>query len=283
MARIRSIKPELLEDEKVARLTHLEYRVFVSSFLLADDYGNFRAAPERIHGSVLWAHPREGLAKALERLAIVGLLVFYMVADQLYVHIAGWEKHQKVDHPGKPLCPALTPDSRLSREALARILDPLAPDLDQDHDLGSGPLLSLPPKQSDPDQTRADSEPHASVPLTGHSLRKIFADVRSRFVGGFTWQTPAVAGGKDATMAEIINADPAARADVVPTIELLFKLAKEGKAGDKSQEILDDGSFAFGTWCSKWASLRGRVHGKTTSAASTFVPRPFPSAAKAGA
>jgi len=123
------------------------------------------------------------------------------------------------------------------------------------------------PFRGDPDQTRPESTGRANGPLTGLSVRQIFSEVRSRMVGGLPWQVPRVAEGKDATMAEIINADPAARADVAPTIELLFKLAKAGAAGDKSQQILDDGSFAFGTWCSKWTALRERVHGKARVAA----------------
>ncbi len=134
MPRIRTIKPELLEDEKVAALSHLEWRLFVSCLLLADDYGNFRAAPARIHGSALWAHPREDLAKALEALATTTLVIFYVVEGQSYAHIAGWEKHQKVDHPGKPLCPALTAVSRDTRETLAKIPETLAPDRDRDRD-----------------------------------------------------------------------------------------------------------------------------------------------------
>lgn len=103
--------------------------------------------------------------------------------------------------------------------------------------------------------------------LTGFSLRKIFSEVRSRVVGGMPWQTPRVAEGKDASMAELINADQAALADVVPTIELLFKLAKAGRAGDRSDVVLRDGSFAFGAWCSQWTALREQLHGKGPDAA----------------
>lgn len=140
----------------------------------------------------------------------------------------------------------------------------------QDHDLSLG-------SRSDLSQTRAKSEPRAIAlkdgPLTGHELRRVFSLVRERDLpGSLAWVTPAVAGGKDSTMAEVVNDNPEARVDVIPTMAMLFRLAKEGKAGDKSQEILDDGSFAFGTWCSKWTSLRERLHGKTTRASA--VPQP---------
>ena len=41
--RIRSIKPELLDDEVAAGLSDAAWRLFVSSWILADDHGCFRA------------------------------------------------------------------------------------------------------------------------------------------------------------------------------------------------------------------------------------------------
>jgi len=106
MARIRSAKPELLVDEKTGPLAHDTWRLFVSSWLLADDYGNFRASPLLIHGNVFWAHPGADVPRMLRELGNVGLLSFYSVNGQRYAHINGWPKHQKVDHPGAPLCPS---------------------------------------------------------------------------------------------------------------------------------------------------------------------------------
>jgi hypothetical protein len=123
---------------------------------------------------------------------------------------------------------------------------------------------SLPFSSQSGSDARAESETGASrSPMTGHRLRSLFAEVRSRLVGGLPWQVPRVAEGKDASMAEIVNGDPDAPADVVPTMELLFKLAKGGKAGAKSADIMRDGSFAFGAWCSQWTALRERLHGKS--------------------
>lgn len=123
MARIRSIKPELLEDEKTAKLSHLEWRLFVSLLLLADDYGNFRASPGRIQGAAFWGRSEGDVSAALETLSRERLIRLYSVDGQAYGHVRGWSKHQKVDHPGKPSCPAppeetATP-SRESRESLA--------------------------------------------------------------------------------------------------------------------------------------------------------------------
>lgn len=105
--RIRSIKPEILDDEKTAALSHLEWRLFVSVWLIADDYGNFRGDPTFVMGQVLWAagETRDAVRKALETLARVSLLTPYTVRGQSYCHVNGWDKHQKVSHAGKPRMP----------------------------------------------------------------------------------------------------------------------------------------------------------------------------------
>lgn len=150
--RIRSIKPEILEDEKVAFLDHLAYRLFVGTWLVADDYGNLRADPGYLRGQIVWAsrESREDVAKALDTLVEVSLLVRYSVRGQVYLHIKNWDRHQKVDKPGKPRMPgpadnddsAIREDtnhSRGSREGLARArrnpeTDLRPPTSDQDHD-----------------------------------------------------------------------------------------------------------------------------------------------------
>jgi hypothetical protein len=152
--RIRSIKPEILEDEKTAGLCHVEWRLFVSLWLISDDYGNLRGDPDYVRGQCLWAtrETRETVANALEGLASVSLVSRYAVRGQSYLHIAGWDKHQKVDKPGKARMPgpeqadgeslqAGTLHSRDSRETLEESSrdsrDTLAPDLrppTSDHD-----------------------------------------------------------------------------------------------------------------------------------------------------
>ena len=107
MGRIRSIKPEILDDAKTAELGHLEWRLFVSMFVMADDYGNLRGHPSQLKGVALWGtkdSPKE-VGDAVAKLVQVGLLISYRVGGQGYLHIAGWSKHQLVKHPGKPLMP----------------------------------------------------------------------------------------------------------------------------------------------------------------------------------
>lgn len=146
MARIRSIKPELLEDERTALLTNGEWRLFVSLLLLADDYGNLRANPKQIDGAVFWGTTeRMGVQGMLVVLQDAGLIRLYHVRGQTYAHLCGWSKHQKVDKPGNPLCPGpeaaeqvKSLDSPNPRESLANdsreVREPLATDLDLDLD-----------------------------------------------------------------------------------------------------------------------------------------------------
>jgi hypothetical protein len=103
--RIRSIKPEILEDEKTARLSDREWRLFVSMFSLADDYGNLRGSAEWISGQTLWAFGMPVISSELEHIEELGLVESYDVAGQRYLHITNWGKHQKVDNPGKPRVP----------------------------------------------------------------------------------------------------------------------------------------------------------------------------------
>lgn len=118
--RIRSIKPEILEDEKTAALSHLAWRLFVSLWLIADDFGNLRGDPVYVLGQTLWAtnETRKTIDGALNEMAAIGLIVRYRVRGQSYCHIAGWAKHQKVTHIGKPRVPGPNEsDPELPRDA----------------------------------------------------------------------------------------------------------------------------------------------------------------------
>ena len=101
--RIRTLKPEMIEDTKTASLSHLEWRLFVSLILLADDYGNLRAETAYLRGQALWAceTPMDDVQNALNKLARVQLTTTYRVRGQNYLHLTTWDRHQKVDKPGK--------------------------------------------------------------------------------------------------------------------------------------------------------------------------------------
>jgi hypothetical protein len=103
--RIRTIKPELLDDAKTAKLTDRQWRLFVSLLLLADDYGNMHGDVRRIDAAVFWGSSGDSAELLLSELKGVGLIQQYEVGGQAYIHLTGWTKHQKVDKPGKPRVP----------------------------------------------------------------------------------------------------------------------------------------------------------------------------------
>jgi hypothetical protein len=166
MRRIRSIKPEILEDEVVACLPHLQWRLFVSLWLLADDYGNLRGRAAMIRGAALWAC-EEGdpqVQQALDALAALGLLRPYTVRGQTYLHIEGWERHQRVDKPGKPAVPGPLEDSREPRENSRGVREdvenhrePVATDRDLDLDLDQE-------REGSASASRAPSRPRPADP-----------------------------------------------------------------------------------------------------------------------
>lgn len=103
--RIRTIKPELLEDAVSAGLSDMAFRIFISTILLADDYGRLRAETGWLMGQIYWARSVqvEDFIAAIAELE--RLVQIYEVNGQRYASIRNWGKHQKVSHPGKPRIP----------------------------------------------------------------------------------------------------------------------------------------------------------------------------------
>ena len=104
--RIRTLKPEILDDEKVAPLSDTAFRLFTSLVILADDHGNARADVRWIQGQIWWAHgDPPNVLFALVELYRASLIEVYAVRGGTYVHLRGWEKHQRIDNAGKNRVP----------------------------------------------------------------------------------------------------------------------------------------------------------------------------------
>ena len=149
--RIRSIKPELLDDAMTAGLTDTAFRLFIGSVLLADDYGDLRWEPAWLRAQVFWKTERAlaEVESSVRELQEARLVLPYVVADQRYAAIRNWAKHQKVDKPGKPRIPGppetLAEPSRDSRESLATDLRSPTPISDREQD--QEPREPVPPDQ----------------------------------------------------------------------------------------------------------------------------------------
>lgn len=148
--RIRTIKPEWLEDEELAAASDEARVLSVALILMSDDHGRGRASIATIAAET-WryalerndgADAPEVLAKAsraLRELVDMGFVRLYSVRAQRYFEIHNWKKHQKVDKPSAPRVPApeeqetsekshiretLATHSRVSSDTLATDLDP---------------------------------------------------------------------------------------------------------------------------------------------------------------
>lgn len=107
--RIRSIKPEWLEDERLAAAGDDVRVLSIGLILLADDHGNGRAHPLYL-ASHVWPYgeAHESLTKITRGLAVLaamGFVTVYESGGQRYFHIRNWQKHQKVQHPSGPRVP----------------------------------------------------------------------------------------------------------------------------------------------------------------------------------
>lgn len=123
--RIRSIKPEINDDESVASLSSDAWRLWISMWTLADDEGNLRASPRQLKAKVFWARdPMVAIEELLSELVQAKRVQLYEVAGESFAHLRNWKKHQKIDKPqdGKvPPPPSPTEDSSLTSRDSANV------------------------------------------------------------------------------------------------------------------------------------------------------------------
>lgn len=192
--RIRTLKPEVLEDERTAHLSHASFRLFIGLILVADDYGNFRANPDQLRGAIFWGappdDPRTSEAGGIDALLAElekpeddgspGLITLYRVKGQRYGHLNGWSKNQKVQHPGSPRVPGPNDSKNTdkgapsgeSREVLMKVSgeppETLTPDL-------RSPIFDL------RSPTRSAPETHPAEPVSSSSGQPAKLTTTERF------------------------------------------------------------------------------------------------------
>lgn len=119
MARIRTVKPDLFVNERVAACSVTAVVTYIGLFTQSDDHGRHRDNPAIIAG-LLWPlraeHTPVHVEEDLQQLADAGLICLYTGCDgKRYLHIAGWYEHQKIDRPSQsrlPVCVAHNSDKR---------------------------------------------------------------------------------------------------------------------------------------------------------------------------
>lgn len=106
--RIRTLKPEIWEDEAVGGLGAWERLLFIGLITMADDEGRLRALPSAIAGHV-FPYDNVGAPKILgwlDQIAGAGLIHRYHAGATDYIQITGWTKHQKINRPQPSSLPA---------------------------------------------------------------------------------------------------------------------------------------------------------------------------------
>lgn len=105
MARIRSLKPQVWQDERVGQISRDARLLFVGLITLADDEGRFRTLPSVVCGHIF---PRDRdaarkLQKWLCELESAGLVQLY---GGEYGWLPKWSSHQRISHPSPSVLPA---------------------------------------------------------------------------------------------------------------------------------------------------------------------------------
>lgn len=114
MARIRTLKPEIWADEKVGHVSRDARVLFLGLITMADDEGRILGLPAVILGHVFpydQDAPRK-LARWLDELVDVGLVIRYEVDGTPYMWLRGWH-HQRIEKRGRSILPP-PPDGAVS-------------------------------------------------------------------------------------------------------------------------------------------------------------------------
>ncbi|GAV38275.1 hypothetical protein [Streptomyces acidiscabies] len=112
MARIRTVKPDLWINERVAACSVTAVVTYIGLFTQADDHGRHRDNAAIITG-VLWPlrseHTPVHVEDDLQQLAEAGLICRYAGCDgKRYLHITGWFEHQRIERPSQSRLPVCT-------------------------------------------------------------------------------------------------------------------------------------------------------------------------------
>jgi hypothetical protein len=104
MARIRTVKPEYWTDERVGECSVSARLLFIACWNFSDDHGGLDRSAKQLKAQ---AFPYDVIdcEPLIQELLNVGLLVEYAVEGKKYLHIKGFQKHQKVEKPAKPRIP----------------------------------------------------------------------------------------------------------------------------------------------------------------------------------
>jgi hypothetical protein len=124
MARIRSIKPEFWQDEKLSHLSPIDRLVFFGLISQADDAGRLVDSVRLING-LLFPNTDDSCEESLETLASLGRIIRYEgPSGQRLLQITNWRRHQRIDNPGVKVLPGPPPHLLATEEHPATNAEP---------------------------------------------------------------------------------------------------------------------------------------------------------------
>lgn len=106
--RIRTLKPEIWQDEKIGQLSRDARCLLVGLVTMADDEGRARALPSAVIGHVFPydADAPKKLPAWMAEIVSVGIVVPYEDGGVPYVAFRHWRRHQKINRATPSILPA---------------------------------------------------------------------------------------------------------------------------------------------------------------------------------
>ncbi len=116
--RIRTLKPEMWQDEKIGVLSHGARLLFVGLVTMADDDGRLRALPALISGHVFPYDDVSGpdLDRWIGEVVAAGSVIAYEADGCRFLAFRNWSLHQRVNRPTPSVLPAPPMTARTAHE-----------------------------------------------------------------------------------------------------------------------------------------------------------------------
>lgn len=95
----RIIRESICTSDTLNELTDFEERFWHRLIVNCDDFGRYDARPEILKGRLfplMSGRTNKDMADALHKLASVGLVELYEVGGKPFLHVATWEKYQRI-------------------------------------------------------------------------------------------------------------------------------------------------------------------------------------------
>lgn len=103
--RIRTIKPEILDSESTMDLTDPAWRLFVSMWTIADDYGSLAANEGSLSAQVFWSRNKVPISELLAELELHEHVRGYIVRGRRLIYLTKFRQHQRIDKRGEAKVP----------------------------------------------------------------------------------------------------------------------------------------------------------------------------------